>query len=94
VPALEAQRALRPSDAAVLVPLGAAYLEAGELAKAREALTTVAAQPDLSGRERVNIDALLRLVTGASSPRRPARRWRGEHPRREPPPPNTVAVLP
>jgi TolB-like protein len=95
VPSLEAQRALRPNDAGVLVPLGAAYLEAGELAQAREALASAAAQPGLSGRERGNIDALLRLVTR----RELAEEARAAVAREstlgaEPPPANTVAVLP
>ncbi|HET9293396.1 MAG TPA: CsgG/HfaB family protein [Gemmatimonadales bacterium] len=95
VPSLEAQRALRPNDAGVLVPLGAAYLEAGELAKAREALASAAAQSGLSGRERGNIDALLRLVTR----REFAEEARAAVAREstlgaEPPPANTVAVLP
>jgi TolB-like protein len=95
VPSLEAQRALRPNDAGVLVPLGAAYLEAGELAKAREVLASADALTGLSGRQRGNIDALLRLVTR----RELAAEARAAVAREstlgtEPPPANTVAVLP
>lgn len=95
VPALEAQRALRPHDAGVLLPLGAAYLDAGDLVKAREALASASIQSGLSGRERADINALLRLVTR----RELAEEARAAVAREgalasEPPLANTVAVLP